>query len=796
MMMVGMSWAAEPGGETSEAEARALLELVNTAPPAPNPPGKTYSSSRSASAEQRRVVEYDPLTGQERVVEITDREDVSGRDKPYIPPVGPVAEPLMVDELGGGRITPTAPSPLLGTDSFPYRTVYKMVMRYNVGGTDFFYSCTGWASNEFQVVTAGHCIYNFDPNDDGSEADQKWADEVWLFPGQTDRVDPTGDEFSAADRIYGPVKATYLRSYTGWTDNHNYDHDWGVLTLDRRIGNRTGWMGRESSVANSLNFTGYPTETPYVPDDTHVQYKGYDSSNVDSNDSYRIYLDAFIYGGHSGGPSWRYDSGTGDRYVEGIHSTSDRVGDATDVRLTSGKRSDINSWASDDETDRAPFDRAELVEYALDGGDHKGISPLSAGRGDTIDVEMNVLNVGFDDAHNVSFDIYASSNDYVSENDTLLGSVTYGTLGDWSFWSDFTREVEIPTSLNAGEYWVGWIVDTTSAEYGGDLECTNNDCSNHVVIDERLTVQDCTLDSYEPDESSIPTIFSGSPQDRSICSIGEDDWAEFSLSRPSEVVIETSGPSGDTRLWLLNGSGGQIEYDDDGGSSTFSRIDRVCTGDYLSAGTYRVNVDEYFDNDFIQDYDLTMTASTCEGGPLAVYSVTVDDDSSGQSNGNGNGIAECGETVELDVALVNQGGDFTVYDPSATLSTTDQYFGGFPYNNSSSYVDVAPASWQPNSDDFDMSISPDAPHGHSMGFSVQITSDNGGPWADSFSLPIECPGSLCDVDLTNECNVADLAWVLRCAADPVGCASPGDPNINGDAVIDGGDIEAMLDLLF
>ena len=45
-------------------------------------------------------------------------------------------------------------------------------------------------------------------------------------------------------------------------------------------------------------------------------------------------LDAYIYGGHSGGPSWRYDSGTGNRYVEGVHSTSTRIGSATDTLLT------------------------------------------------------------------------------------------------------------------------------------------------------------------------------------------------------------------------------------------------------------------------------------------------------------------------------------------------------------------------------------------------------------------------------------------------------------------------------
>ena len=34
---------------------------------------------------------------------------------------------------------------------------------------------------------------------------------------------------------------------------------------------------------------------------------------------------AYKYGGHSGGPSWRYDTTSGKDYVEGIHSTSSRT---------------------------------------------------------------------------------------------------------------------------------------------------------------------------------------------------------------------------------------------------------------------------------------------------------------------------------------------------------------------------------------------------------------------------------------------------------------------------------------
>ena len=87
----------------------------------------------------------------------------------------------------------------------------------------------------------------------------------------------------------------------------------------------TGWMGREwGATTSSLNFDGYPAEAPYVPSDNPFQYPGYDANNVLGYTCCRIQLGAYIYGGHSGGPEWRFD-GT-NRYVEGVNSTSNRAG--------------------------------------------------------------------------------------------------------------------------------------------------------------------------------------------------------------------------------------------------------------------------------------------------------------------------------------------------------------------------------------------------------------------------------------------------------------------------------------
>ena len=56
---------------------------------------------------------------------------------------------------------------------------------------------------------------------------------------------------------------------------------------------------------------------------------------------------------------------------------------------------------------------------------------------------------------------------------------------------------------------------------------------------------------------------------------------------------------------------GLIEYSDNEGSGSFSYIDRICGVNELTPGTYYVQVDENGDNQFIQAYDMSLTASAC-----------------------------------------------------------------------------------------------------------------------------------------------------------------------------------------
>jgi len=113
-------------------------------------------------------------------------------------------------------------------------------------------------------------------------------------------------------------------------------------------------------------------------------------------------------------------------------------------------------------------------------------------------------------------------------------------------------------------------------------------------------------DGYEPDNDAAQakSIAPGQSQQRSILPVGDVDWVRFTLSSRFAIVLETSGPdpgpANDTVLTLFDANLNQIDYNDDidWPRNAYSRIQRTCDANPLSAGTYYARVNE-FGNDGI-----------------------------------------------------------------------------------------------------------------------------------------------------------------------------------------------------
>jgi hypothetical protein len=132
--------------------------------------------------------------------------------------------------------------------------------------------------------------------------------------------------------------------------------------------------------------------------------------------------------------------------------------------------------------------------------------------------------------------------------------------------------------------------------------------------------------------------------------------------------------------------------------------------------------------------DITLSLTTT--GPLVYDSHVVDDDNNDQSSGDGDGVVECGETIELYVTLRNQGNG-TATGVNSTISTDDPYVTWL-YNTDSGYPDISGGGTGINSNDFDFAVDSSTPNGHMIQFNLDSNASNGGPWADSFSVSVAC----------------------------------------------------------
>lgn len=107
--------------------------------------------------------------------------------------------------------------------------------------------CSGWMISKDTLVTAGHCLYD--------HGKQRWYAGLSFAPGSNGRLRPFG--FDSAKQMW---------TDTSYARYGNPRQDWGIVKLNRSIGNSTGWFGMQWT-SGSYNKTwvavrGYPGDKP------------------------------------------------------------------------------------------------------------------------------------------------------------------------------------------------------------------------------------------------------------------------------------------------------------------------------------------------------------------------------------------------------------------------------------------------------------------------------------------------------------------------------------------------------
>ncbi|MHA1552008.1 MAG: hypothetical protein ACTSQC_08690 [Candidatus Heimdallarchaeaceae archaeon] len=165
-------------------------------------------------------------------------------------------------------------------------------------------------------------------------------------------------------------------------------------------------------------------------------------------------------------------------------------------------------------------------------------------------------------------------------------------------------------SFSVGVFILTILFTSVSNVSSIDHTQNNNDIKTDFVNPYDSPFNGIEADIYENDDdfSSAKNISINTLQERSISTVDDVDYVLFTLDSFYSIEIETTGYTGDTRLWVFDYNHNQIGFDDDSGSEQFS----VLSYGVFKPGYYFIKVDEFGNDDTIDNYNLTLSATLLE----------------------------------------------------------------------------------------------------------------------------------------------------------------------------------------
>ena len=430
-------------------------------------------TGKISSSQTRSVIEYDILTKTVNRSEYVQIEAPATMSQSTPQSFGIFDPGEQIETI----FTPDNRIKISPTVDFPWRTICKLYITFPDGnhyvGSGVLISLSD--SIGFHCLTAAHCVYRAEYGG--------YASTVEVIPGLDNDYTPFYSAWAAKIKVP-----------EAWTTNSSPEYDWACLTLDRQIGNFTGWMSIYTTpelkwYQRIFHGAGYPTDRDFGL----CQYYHSDSGKSADNNILLYKIDATA--GQDGMPVWTMDGNT--RRIVSIHiGDDDGSGNNYGLLINAEKFNQLDQWIQDD---LPPTDHPDLVD---DGPKWSNFSPGVAVRGfHKFSVWNDIRNIGTAKSGSLTVAYYASTDAAINaSSDFLIGTTKIGSLPAFS-WRDSKWIGIFPEAISAGEYYIGWIIDPENRV--NEFDETNNTA---LIVSKKLVVRDPYIEIVTPNGGEVFAI--------------------------------------------------------------------------------------------------------------------------------------------------------------------------------------------------------------------------------------------------------------------------------------------------
>ena len=184
---------------------------------------------------------------------------------------------------------------------------------------------------------------------------------------------------------------------------------------------------------------------------------------------------------------------------------------------------------------------------------------------------------------------------------------------------------------------------------------------------------------------------------------------------------------------ILNGKSSIYFFEKSNSTPIWSFTD---TGNYPNIQTIAISSDGSFLTAGSQNTNHTYFFSPPPN--LSFFNFQIDDDNSGNSQGDNDGLIDAGETIELRITLQNTGG-LDASNVNATISSSDKNI--LIIDNFQNFTNIPQDTTRLSTSNYIFKINSSCPSDYYITLNLKVNASNWGPWYDSFQIHIVGSGN-------------------------------------------------------